>query len=412
MTDHYVSLPSSPITSTESGYQISITALEKTIIGSNAAITGIGTTAGIIGAGVWFLSTPVQSVGLGVSLGSATMASIIITGVGFASLAVAIPIVKLTYESFVKEANSLNQDIEQEWIRYQKKREKLFFDLLRLHSLMDDESRFNLVAQTLLGPHLIKPASLTPLIHAVFATRHADTLTEFLKNTKAVTHKLNCSLVMDHIKQHLPDLSQRLDHCFKTPPIPNNIPNRNAVLHGVGAGLGIASASLGVSWTFAALVTATGLAAAVPFIGWAILGISCIALGVMFGVGVGICKKRNTQREMIKNHIKTHNEKLHTIQQNLQNKIYRHTPCSQQLSARLRQDLSEKEREVGKLKQVLEKSRQENKKMKRELFRIKNTKSVNYSPLHFKMNAPLRKIRSLSEAHVDACASNFGMTRA
>ena len=77
--------------------RMSITRSEKILMQANAALLGIGTTAGFFVEGLWFASTPVDYGGLGLVLSGAG-AAVTISLVGIVSALTAIPIAYLFYK--------------------------------------------------------------------------------------------------------------------------------------------------------------------------------------------------------------------------------------------------------------------------------------------------------------------------
>jgi len=258
---------------------LSVSSKEKIIVAADAAITGVG-GAGVVSTALWLATTPIASAGLGVSLGfAASVIALSVVGVLF--LSIAVPIAILTYRNQLNNAHKLHAELCNEVSRQRRKQRKLFFSLLKLRCYYANDTDFMLDLQ-----------------------RKNNSTIVWIELIKQVndTYHYNCKMDADHRAHdwHDFDLDVKLQHCFHPIPEASKSSYSKSAGYGFAAGISIAGISLGTGWTIAALLMGAGLMAAVPIAGWIAFGICCVAVGVIFGLGIALCKQKNMARDEIK----------------------------------------------------------------------------------------------------------------
>lgn len=352
-----------------------ITLNEKLIIGINAAVAAVGITVGIIAESLWFATTSAKVGGLGIGL-SGAVATGAITGVGIVSALAAIPIAYIYYKDLIAEAEFSNEVIRRESKLRHKKQEKLFFEFMRLRSLFLHEHEFvdrvksinydeknneinkslfiSLVNKTYKKfenkKYLVDSKENYTVIIRKRDEPHAILFSDLLSNSQRATNRDIREKIMSEIKNQV-GFDAILTQCFRHIPKPSPTNRHRAAGYGAIAGLTIAGAGLGTGWAFSSLVIGAGLCAAIPVIGWAMLGIGCITMGILFGVGVGLCKQKNIQREALKNKIQDRNHILNSANTVTHRAIYHRSEQIKSLVANPVYQLRSKH-EVEKLRSV------------------------------------------------------------
>ena len=258
---------------------LSVSSKEKVIAASDAVITGVG-GAGVVSTALWLATTPIASAGLGISLGfAASVIALSVVGVLF--LSIAVPIAILTYRNQMNNAQKLHAELCNEVARQRRKQRKLFFSLLKLRCFYANDADFMRDLQR--------------------KNNSAVVWAELIKQVN-FTYHYNCKQDAENLAHdwHDFDLDAKLQHCFCPIPEVSKSSYGKAAAYGIAAGISIAGISLGTGWTFAALLMGAGLMAAVPFAGWIAFGVCCIAIGVIFGLGIALCKQKNMARDKIK----------------------------------------------------------------------------------------------------------------
>lgn len=310
---------------------------EKFMLGSNSALVGIGTTAGIIAEGLWYATSSITTGGLGLSL-STTLALSLIGVVGIVCVGIATPIAILAYRDLINDAKKLNQDIANEITNRIQLQEKIFFECLKLRAAFDSDEAFNESLSKLHLPHpsLIKPFSLCALTNQIYhqlnkqqfeitwdfiknkpslfrtiQNKNSISLKKLLNDTPHIPPKIIRKELIHAIKTNETDgFSNQLANCFHDINLPTTTSYSKAGAYGGIAGLSLSGFALSTSWAFAALMVGAGISLAIPFLGWAILGAACISAGVIFGLGIGLSKKRNLLRTAMQNHLDHDNQQL------------------------------------------------------------------------------------------------------
>jgi len=289
---------------------MSTTIKEKIIVGLNAIIGGIGTTVGIIAGSFWLLTMSVKAVGLGSALYGSAAAGII-SGVGIICGIFAIPIAYVYFKDLIEEAKNLNKTINNEIKLYQENLDKLLHRLIQLRSLFLLEIDFiKHIKKFYLSDDIIidkgKIISLTNYIYNFLGIgsslierpspvkvatndkiKKTPSSINTLSNTNYVTHEKTPSKLPE-----LDQLNTNLVNCFK-PILKLSTKKRfKAITYGFITCFAISGSILGTGAAFAGLIAGAGLCATIPVVGWAILGIASIAVGVSLGIGIAFYKKK------------------------------------------------------------------------------------------------------------------------
>lgn len=298
---------------------LQITPKEKLFIGANAGIAAFGTTLGLLLEGLWFLTTDIESGGIGVAITGAAATSSIIVATSV-SLFAAIPIAFITYHEMITEARALRQQFEtdeRERIRLQ---EALFYQLLRLRCLSENDDAFSRDIYVLLQESL-QAIDVANLIHQLNDVYHSlskmnYSLTFSQKTNSPLLEKSECSsesfidilknndyqtksviaLLIDEIKNHDPEKETDIHQHFLAISMPAVIKRRTAIAWGITMGLNAAGICLGSGWGFGSLAISGAIAATIPVVGWILFGLACLVVGIAFGYAFGVCKQKNIQR--------------------------------------------------------------------------------------------------------------------
>lgn len=343
---------------------IPLTRYEQIIIGSNAILWGIGTSSLLV-EGLWYVGT------LGVELAGIS-AACAITGAGIGMGILTVPIAYGFYKQMMTEANEANIAIKEAFRLHKLKQKKLFFELLRLRSFYKMEEKFDIATN---GE--IKRTKLIALVNKTYSflkerkisvsennseilgqirESNANTLSAVLRDTNKIMNSKIRSSIMRGV-QAQDNFASILHRCFA--PVPK-LPKKNkakAAGWGVISGLTVAGTVLSTGWAFGALVAGGSLCAAIPVIGWCILGIASIALGVMFGLGMGLCKQKNYQRQALAQNIKERNIHLDGAIRRVQQKnFFNALHVQNHKNARLLKQLSAERKRHANLQQQLNKT--------------------------------------------------------
>ena len=315
-----------------------ITTSEKAIVGANAFIGAAGTTVGIIVEGIWFASTPVKAVGLGIGLsGGVAAATIAVAGV--LSLAVAIPIAVYAYRELIGEAESINKSINELANQLEQNHKNIFFQLLRLRALKNCDADFIYEANAVIAPcaEIDKKDALLKLVSATYRSCEKNnyalkdekaTCADFLRDSNETSVKDNQKKLWQQLIQKDSNLASNLENCFASIPEPPVAHRGKAAFYGAVSALVVAGSALGISWAFSAMVVAAGLSALVPFAGWAVLGIAAITMGIMFGLGIGIFKQKNIQRDELRKSVELNNTAAKNSNDVIHKKVVELTPSN------------------------------------------------------------------------------------
>ena len=288
--------------------RMSITRSEKILMQANAALLGIGTTAGFFVEGLWFASTPVDYGGLGLVLSGAG-AAVTISLVGIVSALTAIPIAYLFYRDGMSEAKDLIAEINHETHQQLQIQQDLFYQLLRLRCLYTDEIKFYMNAKRLLKKDFDFEKLLIFVNHQYLKIKHSyyqvcakpgypPELSE--ENGSQTLPQILCDIslassssIKDSVFEKLILLSlsenkfkNDLMTCFKKIENPSIAIQKKSIAYGVVSGLTITGVAIGTGWGFGALVLSAGLCAAIPLVGWIVFTAACLGLGLMFGIGM------------------------------------------------------------------------------------------------------------------------------
>lgn len=321
--------------------QMPITASEKAVITSNAIAAGLSTTTGLIVEGLWFLTSDVLSGGLGVTMvGGAAAGAISLVGV--VSALIAAPVSYLIYRKLLQESEYQVRVLQEEASLREALHEKVFFELLRLRCIYNNSHDFSKQANKLLqdADQEIDRENLIAHVERIYAKnrdktfsvtwRYGDNLPPILrsvqgdeKETPTLINVMRTATIICHepARQHLTRsvlTNENIHQHFKPISLPRTQKRHIAIGEGIAAGLGVAGFSLGAGWAFGALVVAAGLAAAIPFVGWALLGVGSLVMGAMFGLGIGLYEQKNIQRKALNDRVKQCNQRLSQAEQQLQ----------------------------------------------------------------------------------------------
>lgn len=322
MSESRVDLPS----------RMPITRNERWTVGANAVAAALGTTLGIFIEGLWFFTSDVAGAGLGIAM-MGTSAAIAISVTAVASALVAIPVAYLTYRELMSEAEGLQAQLRTEEIARHEQHEKLFFKLLRLRCLFENQENYSTYITSFLTQKInitseINVPELLQQIERVYNRHSAQRYSlQFLAQSNAAEHirslqsqtflQLMCdgNLDEDVLRHRLLDEikdTENLQQHFKTISTPPVTERGMAILYGAAAGMCVSGFVLGGGWAFGALTISAGLCAAVPVAGWAVLVAGCLVMGIAFGWGIGLCKQKNIQRKTLLDQVCTRNELLTT----------------------------------------------------------------------------------------------------
>lgn len=301
---------------------IAIDSGEKVMAAGYAGLLGLDGVS-LVSTGVWYAVTSTSAVGLGITLTGAT-AAFVISGAGFAVMALALPLAYYNYKCLMKEAASLQESITQENAEREKNHEILFFELLKLRASCASNLAFELAMQRIANDDEVDYAKLISLVNSAFMQYENRTYAFSAEGSlvrandqdahpvlfKDVLGKANFAIQSDIRKALLNDLNPDLTGCFKQIVHLPVTTRASAARVGVIAGVTAAGVTLSTGWTFAALVIGAGLAASLPLVGWALLGAGCIVLGVIVGLGMGLSKQKNVQREAFRDELQKRNKML------------------------------------------------------------------------------------------------------
>jgi hypothetical protein len=311
--------------------EIPITTSEKAILGGYAALAGVDGIS-LLSTGLWYMTTPAASAGLGVTLTGAT-AALTITGVGLAVLLIALPIACFTYKNWLTEAENLQNAIQTEHLERKRRHEILFFELLKLRCQYKSGLAFQEAMKQIKVENdaEIEHDRLIKLINETYKKCHdkhyslewsaddklikledTDTIdlsfSQLIEQTNFSTQaSVRQAMLRQLEKEHF---QEQFSQCFKKIAPSPKTDRSKAIAAGVIAGLTTAVITLGTEWTFSALLIGAGLAASLPGVGWALLGVGCLVLGAIAGVGIYQAKQKNLQRGSLKNEIQHRNTLL------------------------------------------------------------------------------------------------------
>lgn len=255
---------------------------------------------------LWYITTPVSMIGLGVAIGSSAAFIAATAGIGVITLGVAIPITYLIY----KETNNrgLIKEITKKEDKCADKRKELFYDYLRLRFLRASFSIENQDLSQLVETHYQQ--LLQNNSEEARAIKQAMLLPQEGVKKAEIQEKLFHLLNTDQT------LENKMNDCFKLDVL---TVSRKAMLGkviggGVIGGLSTGGAVFGSVWVVGALATSLGVAAVLfPIIGWAILALT-IASVIGFGIGIGYARYKNAKRKVLLNELNKQNKNLDELQ--------------------------------------------------------------------------------------------------
>ncbi len=311
--------------------EIPVTTSEKAILGGYAILAGVDGIS-LLSTGLWYMTTPATAAGLGVTL-TGTAGALAISGVGLAVLLVALPIACFTYKTWLNEAENLQKAIAAEHLERKKRHEILFFELLKLRCQYASGLAFEMAIKKIKGENdpEVNHDRLIKLVNETFKNfneknyllewsadnelikleenneKTAFSFRQVIENTNFSTQ---ASVRQAMFKQLEQGFQGQFSQCFKSIAPSPLVDRSKAIAAGVIAGLTAAVITLGTEWTFSALLIGAGLAASIPVVGWALLGAGCLVLGGIAGAGIYMAKKKNLQREALKNEIQLRNTQL------------------------------------------------------------------------------------------------------
>lgn len=297
---------------------IPFTLHEKIPLLCNSAIGATGVGGSIIPGTIMFFSASEKAGGLGLfALSSLGLGALL--GIGLGSLILTLATGYYAYHELRKEAEKLNEDILAAFHKQEAYHLSLFLYLLQLKFLSTEDEYKNIIKDLCLEIHpeldlLIKTthqqliAEDTSSQHKIFSIKHHDEMIKLILATLPKNKPNTKDADDDDFFSSLHTSYHQHDEV--------SVSYKKAIIHGILVGTSIPLTSLGTIWLFSALVIGSGIAASIPIIGWAILGASCLILGIALGVSYGLAKHTNVKREAIHHQLNQQNQKLeHQIKQ-------------------------------------------------------------------------------------------------
>ncbi|OGT36212.1 MAG: hypothetical protein A3F11_06620 [Gammaproteobacteria bacterium RIFCSPHIGHO2_12_FULL_37_14] len=308
-------------------HHLEITSNEKLFIAANAYIGGGLGSSIIVTDIIGFLISQFGMLDVGLGLTALMSAVFVTAGASILVVLLGIPIAYFTYKDMQDGYLYAEKIKNHEWKRNQV-REALFYELLVLRCLCQSDTELEIMlANQLKQCADDEKNSLYRLVIQEFAQAiknfsfHAsdgyvgypslnrgsssDNMLEVF-DQQQLTFKQ--AAVCAHFKQRNQHFIAELNQCF------NNhqklaIPRNRAIVFGILQGFGFTGVTFGATWSVATLIASFGLVI-IPGMGWGLMALACVGLGITFGIGMYFNRSKNLRREVLKEEINQQKKSL------------------------------------------------------------------------------------------------------
>jgi hypothetical protein len=311
------------------------------------ALTAVaGDLIGSIHAGLLYILSPADAGGIGATLG--TTATWGVFGIVNSLTAIlTIPITMLAHRSLMMEGRTLEAAIKRNEENRRVFHEDLFLELLRLRCLLNENDFTIQVKELGLENDEIHSAKLIALVKEIYknpafqANRYTVNPENFtlaeskLEKQEGNSRPLPAILITAELERNptihseirntlthlVPEFTNQLNACYKPIPPPRDRRKR-AALYGVAGGIAIFGGVLGINGTLTGLLLLGGCAA-LPGIGWGLLGLACLATAIYCGILIARIKDKNFRRKDVEKQTRLRSDLLEEVKTKVHNTAVR-----------------------------------------------------------------------------------------
>lgn len=291
--------------------QVLIQKHEKLFAILNAAFEGIG-ISGIITAALWYITAPMAPEGFKGPISTLTIA--ISTAMSFV---MAIPVAYIAFKKFIKNIELFCLEYTQASQLFNHHLQDFQLELLRLRVLFASDNEFLSYIKSLIKSSHIKLYALnTCKIYSVFKTKkylikwdsnhtlsliahdkgnegNAILFIQLLKDSEC-TNILAFRKATINLISHLLIANQNIKN-----KAPHN-PNKN-IIYATIAAITCAEVLLSIAWTISSILIGMKIITPISDLCWSLYAFTCIALALLFGIGIFCNKVNESKRNALKN---------------------------------------------------------------------------------------------------------------
>lgn len=304
--------------------KIALQKSEKIIVIANAIFEGIG-LSGIISAAFWYATAPIAPDGFKGPIATYTIAVTTI-----ASLIIAIPIAYIAYKRLFNNLERFFLDLLFETDRFDQNIEEIYFELLKLRTLFNDDSEFLLEIKPIMQSQIIELVGLEiSKIYSNFKNKHYHLKWE---------SEFSLSLISNEIPHNINSIS--FVELLKDKELANNKAIRKAIMNSVPkivwnfqssqvtkklkniiyasvASITCSEVFLSIGWTLASILIGVKIINPISIQNWLLFATFCVVTGFLFGLGIYLGNVKQTKRNLFKEQIYYHNNILVNAKENL-----------------------------------------------------------------------------------------------
>lgn len=306
--------------------------LEKIIFSFNAIFEGIG-IAGIISAAFWYATAPMAPNGFNGPIATFTIAFSTI-----ASLLIAIPIAYNAYKKLIMNIDKYYAEYQTESKGFDNSVEELYFELLKLRALFENDDEFLHNIKDLRHDQLVWQIALSVCqIYSIYSDKfysikwdsslnlmlseeknviHSMKFRELLKldsliNIKAFRKAIVKCLFQFHAKNEPQYHSQKI-HIKKDPATRGYACGASfkSMCYAVATGITCTEVLLSIGWTVASILIGIKVILPVSTEIWIAFALSCVGLGPIFGIGIYVNQLKQINRDALTNELRTQNQRI------------------------------------------------------------------------------------------------------